>query len=151
MSEVFKIFLTSSLTILGGVFVFSITLLIQKFLIEPAHEQAKAVGQIGYCLIFFAPWYANPGNGQPNDMDKASAALRECASRLVATSNAIRSYRLFERVGLIPPWENVEEATGHLIRISNSIFSGNGRENSDDAAKIRGLLWIKQGEPATHR
>lgn len=38
--------LTSSLTILGGVVVFSLSQIVQKFLIEPVHEQAKVIGEI---------------------------------------------------------------------------------------------------------
>lgn len=54
MSELFKIILTSSLTILGGILVFVIGQVVVKFILEPLHEQAKLIGEIANSLIFFA-------------------------------------------------------------------------------------------------
>jgi hypothetical protein len=54
MSELFKIILTSSLTIFGGILVFVIGQVVVKFIIEPLHEQAKLIGEIANSLIFFA-------------------------------------------------------------------------------------------------
>jgi hypothetical protein len=55
MSELFKIVVTSSLTILSGILVFVIGQVIVKFIIEPLHEQAKLIGEIANSLIFFRP------------------------------------------------------------------------------------------------
>src|SRR6266852_5498581 len=102
MSELYKIVLTSSLTVLGGVVVFSLTQLIQRFVLDPVNKQAEVIGRIAYCLVYYAPWFGNPGTGKELDMQKASEALRECASQLIAATSAIRCYHLFERRGLIP-------------------------------------------------
>ena len=143
MSELFKILLTSSLTIIGGVLVFSFSQLILRFLIDPVHEQTKAFGEIAFCLSYYSAWYANPGSGRSDDMERASNALRQCAGHLVATSRAIRCYKVFERLRLVPSQPGVKEATGHLIRISNSIFGAHGSNNSRDANQISRLLKLQ--------
>lgn len=132
--------LTSSLTILGGVVVFSLSQIVQKFLIEPVHEQAKVIGEIFFGLVYYGDRYANPGVGQPEAMAEAADTIRRYASRLEGTSHAVRWYRLFEFIGLAPDSEDVKEAVRHLIRISNSIYTGKGRENSEDADSVKRLL-----------
>jgi hypothetical protein len=54
---VVKIFLTSGLTIVGGVFIFVFGQILSKFFIEPLHEQRKAIGAVGEALIFFQEVY----------------------------------------------------------------------------------------------
>ncbi len=142
--ELVKIFLTSGLTIVGGVLVFTLGQLIQKFLLEPVHEQSKALGEIDFGLTYYAQWYANPGTGTPEHMAAASDAIRRSASQLRATTHAIHCYDLCERWGLVPVRQNLEEAVGDLIRISNSIHTGNGRENSQDADHVRKLLAVRE-------
>lgn len=147
MSDLFKIVLTSSFTVLGGVVVFSLGQLIQKFLIDPVHEQAKVIGEISFGLTYYACWYANPGVGKPDDLQAASDTIRRYASQLTATTNSVRCYRLFRTFGLVPNRSAVSDATGRLILISNSIFQATsdrsnltGRDNSTDAKEIKRLL-----------
>lgn len=142
MSDLFKIFITSALTIFGGVLVFAVTQLLQKFLLEPVHEQSKVIGEIFFGLVYYANRYANPGSGRPEDLADTSEAFRCYASQLQGTTNAIRCHDLFEKLGLMPQRSNIEEAVRDLIRISNSIDSGNGRENSKDAANVKKLLTL---------
>lgn len=144
MSELFKIFLTSAFTILGGILIFALTQLIQKFLLEPIHEQSKIIGEIFFGLVYYANRYANPGLGESKDRDVTSDAFRRYASHLQGTTNGIRCYNLLEKLGLVPQHKNVEEAVGNLIRISNSIHSGNGRENHQDAENVKKLLTLPE-------
>jgi hypothetical protein len=145
MSELFKIFLTSAFTILGGVLIFALTQLIQKFLIEPAYEQSKVIGEICFGLIYYANRYTNPGVGRPEDLAATSDTFRRYASQLQGTTHAIRCYNLFEKLRIVPKGVDVEEAVGDLIRISNSIHSGNGRENRQDAENVKRLLTLPGG------
>lgn len=138
----FNVLLTSALTILGGVLVFGFSEIIQKFLVEPVHEQAKVIGEIFFGIVYYGDRYANPGTGPPEAMAEAADAFRLYASRLEGTTHAIRWYRFFECIRLVPKRENVEEAVGNLIRISNSIYTGNGRENSNDADNVKKLLTV---------
>ena len=142
--ELVKIFLTSGLTIVGGVFVCILGQVIQTFLLEPVHEQSKAIGEI-YCgLVYYAVWYGNPGSGKPEDMAAGSDAIRRYASQLQGTTHAIHCYDLFERWGLVPIRQNIDEAVGDLIRLSNSIHTGQGRENRADADHIRNLPVLRE-------
>lgn len=112
MSELEKIFLNSSLTVTGGVIIFVVGQIVQKFLLEPLHEQAKAIGETLFCLTHYASWYANPGRGKDDDLTQASNAIRDSASRLKATTNAVVCYGLFAAMRLAPQKENVERAMG---------------------------------------
>ncbi|MBI3606541.1 MAG: hypothetical protein HY207_01070 [Nitrospirae bacterium] len=143
MSDLFKIVLTSSLTVLGGVIVFSLGQLIQKFLIDPVHEQAKVIGAISFGLTYYACWYANPGSGKPDDLSGASDAIRRYASELTSSTNSVRCYGLFHKLGLVPDRSAVGDARTLLILISNSIFQSNAsRDNSKDAKEVKRLLKI---------
>jgi hypothetical protein len=131
-------------TILTGGLVFCAGQFVLKFIIELAQEQAKAISEVCFRLIHYAPWYANPGprttDEQQEKMQEASHALRECASRLQATTSVIYWYPFLQSIRIVPSRVNVEEAIGHLIRLSNSIESGSGRENSQDADRVFLLL-----------
>jgi hypothetical protein len=59
MSEIYKIILTSSLTVFGGVLTFVAGQVVIKFLIEPIHNYMKLVSEIADTLIL----YANVGPG----------------------------------------------------------------------------------------
>jgi hypothetical protein len=143
-ADVLKILLTAVLTIIGGVIVFSIGQLVQRFLLEPAQEQGKAISEVCFRLIHYASWYANPGTRSTDDQNKqaqdVAKAIRECASRLQATTDAIYCYEFLCSIGIVPTRTKVEEAIGHLIRISNSMDTGDGRINSQDADKVYLLL-----------
>lgn len=116
--------------------------LLQKFLVDPVHEQSKVIGEIFFGLVYYANFYANPGRGRPEDLAATSDAFRRYASQLQGTTHAIRCYNQFERWGLIPQRSKIEEAVRNLIRISNSIHSGDGRENSKDAESVKTLLTL---------
>ena len=142
--EIYKIVLTSGLTITGGILVFALSQLIQRFFLEPVHEQAKAIGEVRFGLMYYASRYVNPGSGKLEDLSSVSDAVPRSASQLHATTNAIHWYGLFDRLRLVPIRQNVDEAVGDLIRLSNSIHTGNGRENKQDADHIRKLLEVRE-------
>jgi len=52
VSEAFKIVLTSGLTIVGGVVVFTCGQLIERFCIDPVHELSRLIGEVGDSLVF---------------------------------------------------------------------------------------------------
>lgn len=53
------IFVTSGLTILGGILIFVGGQILTKFIVEPFYEQSKLIGEIANSLIY----YANVGAG----------------------------------------------------------------------------------------
>ena len=143
-ADVWKIVLTALATLFGGVILFVVGQFLQKFVFETAQEQTKAISEVCFRLIQYASWYANPGlrstDEQNKQADAASNALRECASSLQATTDAIYWYEFLCSISVVPSRTNVEEAISHLIRISNSMDTGDGRVNREDADKVYALL-----------
>jgi len=142
MSDLYKIILTSGLTIFGGVFVYTFGQIISKFFIEPIHDQSRCIGEISDSLIFYANLYHNPGTGKFDDMEKASIVLRQQASLLIAKTNIIRWYSFFEFLMLVLKRSSVIEASKILIGLSNSIHKGVPSDNVDSRKKIEKLLNI---------
>ena len=83
-----RIFWPAALAVLGTVGLV-VRSLILRFTVETVSEQAKAIAETSQFLVYYAPWYANPGTGKPEDMKAASDALRQNASRLIAATNAM--------------------------------------------------------------
>lgn len=145
MSELEKIFLTSSLTILGGIITYVAGQIILKFLIEPIHKQSETIGDISDALIYYAREYSSPGRLKKEMLDEAHNKLRQSASLIKAKSYTIKFYNFFEACKLIPKLKSIETASSELIGLSNSMYGGpgnNGVENSERADKIRKLLNI---------
>ena len=147
MSELFKIVLTSSFTVLGGILVFVVGRIIEKFAIEPIHEQSKLIGEIADSLIFYADLYSNPGSGQREQMDEAKKVLREQASQLIARNNMIPCYKFWRYLSLghLPKRADIIEARKNLIGLSNSIHRGDPYANERRREEIEKRLGIKTG------
>lgn len=142
MSELLKVVMTAAVTLLGGVILFIVNQWVQKFFFEPIHEQARVVGEIDFALTYWAWTYANPDPSSRTPVrDRASDELRGCGSRLIATTNAIPCYRAARLLGALDRG-NLQEAAGHLIGLSNSIYHGEARWNSELAGKIRVLIGL---------
>lgn len=149
MIEIYKILLTSSLTVIGGVIVFVIGQLIVKFLIEPLQEQAKLIGEIANSLILYSnvggnvePHYYE-GLKKANELeepikkvtmeryekilnnhweksDNTSDILRHQASRLMGVTNSIPLYNFWASLRFVPKRQNILLASTQLIGMSNS-------------------------------
>ncbi|RLI83991.1 hypothetical protein DRP07_02495 [Archaeoglobales archaeon] len=143
MSEEFKIVLTSALTILGGIFVYTTGQIISKFFIEPIHDQSRCIGDISDSLIFYANQFSNPGVGKPEKMDETQKVLRQRASQLTSKTHVINCYKLFELLGIVPKRSAVIEASRSLIKLSNSVHEGDGAKNDELREKIENLLNIR--------
>jgi hypothetical protein len=120
-TDVWKIVLTALSTLLGGVILFVVGQFLQKFVFETAQEQGKAISEVCFRLIHYASWYANPGIRSTDEQNKqaqdASKAIRECASRLQATTDAIYWYEFLVCIEIVSVRTKVEEAIAHLIGI----------------------------------
>lgn len=145
MSELEKIFLTSSLTIIGGIIIYVVGQIILKFFIEPIHKQSEIVGDISDALVYYAREYSSPGRLKKEMLDEAHNRFRQLASILKARSYTIKYYNFFEICKLIPKIKSIEQISSELIGLANSVHGGvgvNGVENSQRANKIRKLLNI---------
>lgn len=153
MSETFKIVLTSSLTIIGGVVVYTLSQIMSKFLIDPIHEQKRVIGEIADALIYYANIYANPGIGPREELDKASDKLRQLSTLLQSKTHMITWYRLFQKIKVVHKSSSIEGASKELIALSNLIHVRPGQEtgitanigilNVERADKIKKLLKLK--------
>lgn len=152
MSELLKIVLTSSFTVLGGIVVFVTGQMIVKFLIEPFHNYKKLVGEIADSLVYFANVgpavhdiylqrlenaveLENPKAEMEEKrlrmiierdwerMDAAQNVLRQQASQLMGTANMIPSYNLWAFLRILPKQEELIKASSNLIGFSNSTSS----------------------------
>ncbi len=146
MTDLWKIVLTSAFTVAGGVLVLMVGQLVQRFFIEPLHEQAKVVGEIAYALSYYAPVYANPTNTvmRPDGVNLTDAtedALRALASRLIATTTAIRWHGL-ARLVFSPPRKDVLDGAFALIGLSNSVRTGTSKGNMETRDRVLKLLRI---------
>ena len=126
-TEIFKLVLTSSLTIIGGVTVYVIGRIIEKFYIEPVHEQAKLIGEIADTLIFYANIYLNPDIGKTEELDETAKILRQYASHLMASTQRIRGYWFLQLFRVVPKHKNIIKAHENLIGLSNSVHRDESR------------------------
>jgi len=150
MSEIVIIFLTSALTIIGGVLVFVIGQIISKFIIDPVHEQKALIGEIADSLIFYANVYTNPGILPLEMMDEASNEFRQQATLLQSKTHLIPLYQILSILGLVVNKKHINKATKNLILISNRIHKkpdntlGNvGIKNLEIAEKTKEILKLK--------
>jgi len=138
MSELFKIVLTACLTIAGGIILFVLGQIIEKWFIEPVLAFKRAKGGVAWVLTFYADIYSNPGITKPELMEEASKALRKKASDLMETINAIPTNFLSRRSK-----GNILEASRNLIGLSNAVYDINSvisnREKRKRIVELLGL------------
>lgn len=145
MSEIFKIFLTSALTIVGGVIVYALSQIILKFIIEPIHGQKKIIGEIADALIFYGNIYCNPGIGPKEKIDEASEKLRQLATLLQSRTHLIPCYGFFEKIRIVNKTSAIKEASRNLIGLSNSVYKPpvGGWSPLEYAREIKKLLNLR--------
>ena len=120
MNEIVKILLTSGLTILGGVVLFGLTKLIERFQVDPIIELNNLRGEIATFLIVNANKFGYPDmNGE--ELKILSLELRTLSAKLRGTVFKISFYHFYSRIGLIPKRLNVMNASSQMIGLSNTI------------------------------
>lgn len=142
--ELWKIALTTSATLLGGVVLLVATQLLLRLVIEPVTEQLKAAANVDAKLLFWAWAYANPQEQKTPERDRAMDELRESSARMVAATNVIRWWRLARWWGAIPE-DDADRAARMLFGVSNNVYGRYSRERrvSDDVQRIRQLLRLR--------
>ena len=117
--------------------------LVQKFVLEPLHEQRKIFGNIDYRLTYWAWAYSNPQDAKSPERDTAMNELRDAAGGLLATTNAIRCWRLSLTLGAVAP-DVANEASRILIGLSNGVYGrfDHNHPPARDAQRLRDLLRI---------
>jgi hypothetical protein len=141
MSSLLQILLTSTFTIIGGVVVFAISQLLTKFMIEPIHEQSKAIWATADALLFYANIYSGPG-GLPKYSEQAAINLRRCATELLVRTHALPKYNYWEKRCWVLSEVKIFKAYRNLIFLSNSLQQGSGKENREARKAIAEALCI---------
>ena len=112
MSEIYKILLTSALTLSGGIIVLVFGQIVIKFIIEPIQEQSKIIGEIAKSVIF----YANIGaNVQQHYYDR----LKECAE-MEEPAKTLMSNRYEEIIK--NHWEKADNASVELRKLATNLL-----------------------------
>jgi hypothetical protein len=110
-----------------------------KLVVDPIQEQTRIVGEVAHALTY----YRNVGGGVPvgfpagselNRVPEAREAYRDLSARLRMNLRVIRPYRLFSRMQLVLPEEQVRRATSALIGLSNTVQKDPG---ADDVLRYR--------------
>lgn len=121
-----QIFITTFITVFSGTLVFVLGQIINKFFIEPIHNQSKVVGKIGYNLIFYSYIINNPGlslDTMPQDVrQEAYQELRGLASEIMMRTYIIKGYCFFEKLKIVPRQNYISEVSSDLIGLANSIL-----------------------------
>lgn len=143
MSELTKIFLTSALTVLGGIFLLVVGQLVSRIVIDPLIEFKKALGKVRYLLIYHAREIHTPVDGDRERCEKASDAIRQLSSEVSALMEAIPFQDAISKFtsGYIPSKAFTESASSALIGISNTVLSKNRETNTRREAEIKRALW----------
>ena len=142
MTDLDKILLTSLTTIIGGVFVFTIGRILEKFVIEPLHDYKKTIGNITDNLIFYANIYSNPTVSSKEEKDEASKTFRKLASELTVKTYAISFPKIFSAIKIIPNHTNLINATTSLIGLSNALYNSDYKNINATTEKIKKYLGI---------
>lgn len=137
--------------ILAGVGLFVITEWISRIMLEPVMQVRRAIGRVDYVLIMFANIYANPGVASKNDSERAYDELRGSSGELRAAARGAVWYGLFAVLRLVPRKGKLEDAGRLLIRLANSVFTGEPLENFDAAESIRDLLGVPENRSSKRR
>ena len=121
LEELFKIVLTACLTLIGGVFLLVVSQFIIRFVVDPLIDFRRLLGEIGHVLVFYSHYFFNASAvASKPEFQKATEQCRTLASQLRSFSNAVPLYSLLCRFHLVPRHEDVYQASGHLIGLSNT-------------------------------
>ena len=137
MTELEKIFVTATLTILGGVIVYVCGQVLSKFFIDPLHDLRKSVGEVRFLLAFHARTIHTPFRRSKERSDKAQEALINSSCELIAKLHAIPLYKLTRLLsfGVLPCKKAIEDAAVQLRGLSTYMHE-EGNEASDSIKVI---------------
>src|SRR5258707_6752233 len=111
---------TAALTAFFAVLVFVVGQLLQRFFLEPIQEQRKTIGEIAFCLLFYAN-VMDMGARENQRLVKIEEpiesvkTLRGLASRLRATLWTVPFYKSFARLRIVPDEKSIMSASTGLV------------------------------------
>jgi hypothetical protein len=88
--ELFKIVLTASFTLIGGVILLVVSQIVTRFVVDPLLDFRRLLGEVGHTLVFYSQYLFNPAAmASTPEFEKAKRKCRNLASRLRSFSNAV--------------------------------------------------------------
>jgi len=148
VTQLFQIFLTASLTLIGGCLLYLFSQTITELVVKPYLSYRQVLADITFNLILYASLImsARPED-KPDEHLRVSRLLREMSARLRSSVTALPMPQLLRCFRLIPPEYNIQEAAGLLTRISNCLLDTNKKYDMiyQDVRAIGPLLNIDVG------
>ena len=131
---------TAVLTIIGGIFVFAVGQIIQKGFMEPVQELQKTIGEIGSALLV----YANTSDSiiDEDSRKEATRTLRQLSGDLLGKRRVVANYGMCERLEILPPRQNINDAIRGLVQMSNCVGSNRHEAFCDATDCIKKALWL---------
>jgi hypothetical protein len=144
MTDSTGILLTACATVGVGTVVYWMT----RFVFDPVAAMRKSLGDISYCLQYHA-WVFHMGRESipPERLEKVFDELRSGTARLRADANQVFAYDFFAEFGVVPKHDDLIDASGRLIRISNSLGRDRWDQMTEDLDAVESLLRIDTGRP----
>lgn len=115
--------------------------LLKDFVVRPLREYRQIRKKIAKDLIKYSHLITSPGGGTADKMDEARYELRDDAAELRAVMEDLPGYVLWS-LFWVPSPSTLERVEGRLMRLSNSIHSGDPSRNDEDRNRVKELLHI---------
>lgn len=141
MSEVSQAFLTTGLTVVGGLTVLVLGRIVEKLCLAPIEDLRGMIGEVTFDLTYYARAYSD--TAELRDSPEARDAFRRHACHLlkrIQYNPALWGWWLFGRA---PSKKNVRRACSLLIGLSNRIPAREPDDNETRVANIARLLRIR--------
>lgn len=132
---------TAAFTAFFGVLVLVAGQLIQRFVIEPIHDQKKAIGEAAFNYTFLANLnYVGRFQGvplqYPAEPQEASRTLRRIAGQLRASLVTVPCYDRLAANGFVLSRADVMKLSTGLIGLSNSLWEGDQKHARTMIAEV---------------
>jgi hypothetical protein len=111
--------LTILLTVLAGIAVFVSGQIVQKWFIDPIQEQRKLIGEVLYCLAFYA--YVRRDLFPPSQVLEAHTAIRGLSAQLFKALAVIPCYRFLGLIHVVHKRTTIIDTAVDLVAWSNSM------------------------------
>lgn len=132
--------------VISGVIIALVAQIIIRFVLDPMQEFQKARIKVSFNLHYYSFVFTNPGKISDQWVMEASEEIRKGAMTLKSFSGVIPLFGVWASIFRLPSKGSIIQASMSMIRISNSLRSGNPFDNVDSASEIFRLLKIDANE-----
>lgn len=139
-----EMLLQATLTIFAGIFVFVISQVFVKLILEPMDQLRGLIGEIAFALSYYANIYMNPLSESTEESREVADKIRQLAGKL--REGAYRPVLIDEFAWLFstPKRKDLIFASERLVGISNNTSPGNADMNFQWRKEIEQALGINK-------